>query len=144
VVIGTAAVENPQLVRDLATHHQVAVGIDVRGRVAAVRGWLEGSGVDLFELLARFEDCGVAAFVITEIARDGTFAGPDLDGLAAVLEATSVDVIASGGVGSAADLTALATLEVGGRRLAGAIVGKALHDGLFTVEEAIAACARSG
>jgi len=144
VVIGTAAVENPQLVRDLAAHHQVAVGIDVRGRVAAVRGWLEGSGVDLFDLLARFEDCGVAAFVVTEIARDGTFAGPDLDGLAAVLEATSVDVIASGGVGSATDLTALATLDVGGRRLAGAIVGKALHDGLFSVEEAMAACALSG
>ncbi len=144
VVIGTAAVENPQLVRDLATHHQVAVGIDVRGREAAVRGWLEGSGIDLFELLARFEDCGVAAFVITEIGRDGTFAGPDLDGLAAVLEATAVDVIASGGVGSAADLTALATLEAGGRGLAGAIVGKALHDGLFTVEEAMAACAASG
>jgi phosphoribosylformimino-5-aminoimidazole carboxamide ribotide isomerase len=144
VVIGTAAVENPQLVRDLATHHQVAVGIDVRGREAAVRGWLEGSGVDLFELLARFEDCGVAAFVITEIGRDGTFAGPDLDGLAGVLEATSVDVIASGGVGSADDLTALATLEAGGRRLAGAIVGKALHDGLLTVEEAMAACAACG
>ena len=144
VVIGTAAVENPQLVRDLATHHQVAVGIDVRGRVAAVRGWLEGSGVDLFDLLARFEDCGVAAFVVTEIARDGTFAGPDLDGLAAVLEATSIDVVASGGVGSAADLTALATLEVGGRRLAGAIVGKALHDGRFSVEEAVLACAVSG
>ncbi|HVF13190.1 MAG TPA: 1-(5-phosphoribosyl)-5-[(5-phosphoribosylamino)methylideneamino]imidazole-4-carboxamide isomerase [Acidimicrobiales bacterium] len=144
VVIGTAAVENPQLVRDLAGHHQVAVGIDVRGRVAAVRGWLEGSGVDLFDLLARFEDCGVAAFVVTEIARDGTFAGPDLDGLAGVLEATAVDVIASGGVGSAADLTALATLEAGGRRLAGAIVGKALHAGLLTVEEAMAACAASG
>ncbi len=144
VVVGTAAVENPQLVRDLAAHHQVAVGIDARGRVAAVRGWLEGSGVDLFDLLARFEDCGVAAFVVTEIARDGTFAGPDLDGLAAVLEATGIDVIASGGVGSAADLTALATLEVGGRRLAGAIVGKALHDGLLTVEEAMAACAASG
>ena len=144
VVIGTAAVENPQLVRDLAVHHQVAVGIDVRGRVAAVRGWLEGSGVDLFDLLARFEDCGVAAFVVTEIARDGTFAGPDLDGLAAVLEATRVDVIASGGVGSAADLTALASLEVGGRRLAGAIVGKALHDGLFSVKEAVLACAVSG
>ena len=144
VVVGTAAVENPQLVKDLATHHQVAVGIDVRGRVAAVRGWMEGSGVDLFDLVARFEDCGVAAFVVTEIARDGTFAGPDLEGLAAVLEATAVDVIASGGVGSAADLTALAGLEVGGRRLAGAIVGKALHDGRFTVEEAMAACAASG
>jgi phosphoribosylformimino-5-aminoimidazole carboxamide ribotide isomerase len=143
VVIGTAAVENPQLVHDLATHHPVAVGIDVRGREAAVRGWLEGSGVDLLELIARFEDCGVAAFVITQIARDGTFAGPDLEGLAAVLEATSVDVIASGGVGSAAHLTALATLDVGGRRLAGAIVGKAFHDGLFSVEEAMAACAAS-
>jgi len=144
VVLGTAAVENPQLVRDLAAHHQVAVGIDVRGRVAAVRGWLEGSGVDLLDLVARFEDCGVAAFVVTEIGRDGTFAGPDLEGLAAVLEATPVDVIASGGVGSAADLTALATLEVGGRRLAGAIVGKAIHDGLITVEEAMAACTASG
>ncbi len=144
VVLGTAAVENPQLVRDLAGHHQVAVGIDVRGRVAAVRGWQEGSGLDLLELLARFQDCGVAAFVVTEIGRDGTFAGPDLEGLAAVLEATAVDVIASGGVGSAADLTALATLDVGGRRLAGAIVGKALHDGLFTVEEAMAACAAFG
>lgn len=143
VVIGTAAVENPQLVRDLAAHHQVAVGIDVRGRVAAVRGWLEGSGVDLFELVARFEGCGVAAFVVTEIARDGTFAGPDLDGLAGVLEATAVDVVASGGVGSAADLTALATLAVGGRRLAGAIVGKAIHDGRLTVEEAMLACAPS-
>ena len=144
VVLGTAAVEQPELVEELAAHHHVAVGIDARDRQAAVRGWTEGSGVDLFDLLHRYEDVGVAAFVITDIGRDGTFAGPDLDGLAAVLEATAVDVIASGGVGSLADLQALCSLETGGRRLAGAIVGKALHDGLLTVEEAMAACAASG
>jgi phosphoribosylformimino-5-aminoimidazole carboxamide ribotide isomerase len=144
VVLGTAAVEFPELVKELAGHHRVAVGIDARGRQAAVRGWTEGSGIDLFDLLHQFEDAGVAAFVVTDIGRDGTFAGPDLDGLAAVLDATAVDVIASGGVGSLADLEALCSLEAGGRRLAGAIVGKAIHDGLIGVEEAMATCAASG
>ena len=140
VVIGTAAVENPELVCDLATHHQVAVGIDARGREVAVRGWTGGSGVDLFDLLARFADRGVAAVVVTDIGRDSTLEGPDLEGLAAVLDATEIPVIASGGVGSVPDLEALATLNAGGRTLEGAIVGKALYEGRFTVEEAIAAC----
>jgi phosphoribosylformimino-5-aminoimidazole carboxamide ribotide isomerase len=140
VVLGTVAVEHPQLVDELAEHHHVAVGIDTRGRDVAVRGWTEGSGTDLFDLLERFAGSGVAAFIVTDIGRDATLAGPDLEGLAAVLDATAIAVIASGGVGTLADLEALATLEASGRRLAGAIVGKALYEGRFTVEEAISAC----
>ncbi len=142
IVLGTAAVEHPELVWELASHHQVAVGIDTRGRDVAVRGWTEGSGVDLFDLLARFADRGVAAVVITDISRDATLAGPDLEGLAEVLDATTIPVIASGGVGALADLEALCTLNAGGGSLEGAIVGKALYEGHFTVEEAVAACGR--
>ena len=142
VVIGTAAVEHPELVWELAGHHQVAVGIDTRGGDVAVRGWTEGSGVDVYKVLARFADRGVAAVIVTEISRDATLGGPDLEGLASALEATEIPVIASGGVGALADLEALATLRASGRRLEGAIVGKALYEGSFTVEEAIAACER--
>jgi phosphoribosylformimino-5-aminoimidazole carboxamide ribotide isomerase len=149
VVVGTAVLEQPALVRELAAHHPVAVALDVRASgqgppEVAVRGWTQGSGTSIFDVLASLADAGVAAVVVTEISRDGTLAGPDLEGLAAVLEATAVDLIASGGVGSVADLEALATLDVGGRRLAGTIVGKALYEGAFTVEEALAACAASG
>jgi len=145
VVLGTAAVENPGLVRDLAAGHPVAVGLDVRGGEVAVRGWTEGSGRSLGEVLAGYSDAGVAAVVVTEIGRDGTLAGPDLDLFASVLEAPGgIDVIASGGVGTLADIEALAALTAGGRRLAGAIVGKALHDGVFSVGEAVAACRTSG
>lgn len=142
VVIGTAAVEHPELVWELAGHHHVAVGIDTRGREVAVRGWTEGSGVDLFDLLARFADRGVDAVIVTDISRDATLAGPDMEGLAAVIDATRIPVIASGGVGSLADLEALATLRAGGRGLEGAIVGKALYEGNVTVEEAVVACGR--
>lgn len=143
VVLGTAAVENPALVRELAAEHPVVVGVDVRDGDVAVRGWTEGSGRRLAEVLAPLDGAGLAAVVVTEIGRDGTLEGPDLELFATALEATAADVIASGGVGSLADLEALATLETGGRRLAGAIVGKALHEGVFTVEEAVAACAAS-
>ena len=141
VVLGTAAVENPGLVAELAAVHRVAVGIDARGGEAAIRGWTEAGGVSTSELLARFTDAGVDAAVVTDIGRDGTLSGPDLAGLAAVLATTTIPVIASGGVSGAADLQALARLESGGRRLAGAIVGKAIHDGRLSVEEALAACA---
>jgi phosphoribosylformimino-5-aminoimidazole carboxamide ribotide isomerase len=144
VVLGTAAVEQPALVRELAAEHPVAVGLDGRDGDVAVRGWTERSGRRVTDMLAEYEDAGVAAVVVTEIGRDGTLAGPDVEGLAAVLEATELPVIASGGVGSLADLEALASLEAAGRRLAGAIVGKALHEGLFGVREAVAACAASG
>jgi phosphoribosylformimino-5-aminoimidazole carboxamide ribotide isomerase len=141
VVVGTAALEDPAFVRRLAARRPVAVGLDARGREVAVRGWLEGSGRDLLELVAIFEDAGVAALVVTEIGRDGTLEGPDAVGLAEVLVATDVPVVASGGVGSLDDLRALAALEAGGRRLAGAIVGRAIYEGAFGVAEAVAVLA---
>ncbi len=140
VVVGTAALERPDWVRDLAGRHpgRVAVGLDARGHDVAVHGWVEGSGRDVVDVARRFGDAGVAALVVTEIGRDGTLAGPALDQLADVLGATSVDVVASGGVGTLADLQALAALEAGGRRLAGVIVGRALHEGAFRVSDALA------
>lgn len=144
VVVGTAALEDPAFVRRLAGRHPVAVGLDARGREVAVRGWREGSGLDLLEVADRFADAGVAALVVTEIGRDGTLEGPDHSGLAEVLAASAVPVIASGGVGSLGDLRALASLQVEGRRLRGAIVGRALYEGAFGVADAVAACAGAG
>lgn len=143
VVLGTAALEQPALVARLAVRYPIAVGLDARGREVAVRGWLKGSGQDLLDVARRFEDQGVQALVVTEIGRDGTLAGPDVEGLAAVLEATSLDVIASGGVGTLADLEVLAALRApGARRLAGVIVGRALYEGRFTVAEALRALSK--
>ena len=141
VVVGTAAVERPQLVTELAARFpgRVAVGLDARGRRLAVKGWTETTGADLVDVAKRLEGEGVAALVVTEIGRDGTMSGPDLDQLGAVLEATGVDVIASGGVGTLDDVRALAGLRAGpgGRSLAGIIVGRAIYEGRFTVEEAL-------
>jgi phosphoribosylformimino-5-aminoimidazole carboxamide ribotide isomerase len=139
VVLGTAALEQPDLVRRLAARHPVAVGLDARGREVAVRGWEEGSGRDLLEVAAGFADAGVAALVVTEIGRDGTLAGPDLDGLGEVLAASLLPVIASGGVGTLDDLVALAGLGADGRTLEGVIVGRAIYEGAFSVPEALAA-----
>ena len=138
VVLGTAALEDPELVRLLASRHPVAVGLDARGREVAVRGWEEGSGQDLLDVARGFADAGVEALIVTEIARDGTLEGPDLDGLGEVLEASELPVIASGGVGSLADIVALNALRSAGRRLSGAIVGRALYEGEFTLSDALA------
>ncbi len=140
VVVGTAAVEDPELVDELCRRHpgQVAVGLDARGHDVAVRGWTEGSGQDLVTLARRFEASGVAALVVTEIGRDGTLEGPDLAQLGAVLGAVATPVVASGGVGTLADLLALQGLTVGDRRLEGAIVGRALYERRFDVAEALA------
>jgi phosphoribosylformimino-5-aminoimidazole carboxamide ribotide isomerase len=140
VVVGTAALERPDWVRSLAGRYpgRVAVGLDARGRDVAVRGWVQDSGHDLVDVARRFEDAGVAALVVTEIGRDGTLSGPALEQLVAVLDATSVDVIASGGVGTLADLRRLSVLEVDDRRLAGVIVGRALYEGAFRVSDAVA------
>ncbi|MDE0614936.1 MAG: 1-(5-phosphoribosyl)-5-[(5-phosphoribosylamino)methylideneamino]imidazole-4-carboxamide isomerase [bacterium] len=137
VVIGTAAVETPELVEQVAAHQPVAVGLDARGREVATHGWEQGGGGDLLELAARFESSGAEAVVVTEISRDGTMSGPDTDGLAAVLGATELAVIASGGVATLPDLTALAAIGDPGRRLAGVIVGRALYEGRFSVEQAL-------
>ena len=139
VVVGTAAVEQPALVTELCARHpgRVAAGLDARGRDVAVRGWTEATGTDLIGIARRLEGEGVAALIVTEIGRDGTMAGPDVDQLAAVLDATGVDVIASGGVGTLDDLRTLARLKADGRSLTGVIVGRALYEGRFTVEEAL-------
>jgi phosphoribosylformimino-5-aminoimidazole carboxamide ribotide isomerase len=155
VILGTVVLDHPDLVGTLATRFpgRIAVGLDYRrdpaGRTeVAVRGWEQGTGRSVSELLGELEGAGVAAVIVTAIDRDGTLAGPDLAGLGDVLVDTTIPVIASGGVGSVADITALAGLEVTPdpagpvRRLAGAITGKALVDGRMTVEEGVAACAR--
>lgn len=138
VVLGTAALEQPELVRRLAREHRVAVGLDARGREVASRGWLEGSGRDVVDVATEFADAGVDALIVTEIGRDGTLEGPDLDGLGIMLAATAIDVVASGGVSNTDDIVALDSLEVQGRRLAGVIIGRALYEGRFTLSEALA------
>ncbi len=141
VVMGTAALEDPALVAQVAARQRVAIGLDLRGREVAVRGWAEGSGVDWAEALRRLADAGAEAVVVTQIDVEGLLGGPDAGGLAEVLAATELDVVASGGVSSIADLLALAELERAGRRLAGAIVGTAVYEGHLDVAEAVAALA---
>jgi phosphoribosylformimino-5-aminoimidazole carboxamide ribotide isomerase len=131
VVMGSAAVAQPSLVAEAARVVPVAVGLDHRNGEVAVHGWTEGSGVRLADALQWFPDA--SAFVITDIARDGMLTGPDVEGLAAVARATATPVIASGGVASLADLSALA--DVPG--IAGVITGKAVYEGRFTVAEAL-------
>ena len=141
VVIGTAALEDPAFVRRLAETHRVAVGLDANGREVAVRGWIHGSGRDVVEVATDFSDAGVEALVVTQIARDGTLEGPDMAGLAEILGASTIAVIASGGVGTLAHIGALGALRVGPRSLVGAIVGRALYEQKFTIEQAVAASA---
>ena len=138
VVMGSAAVNTPELVAEAAQLVAVAVGLDHRNGELAVHGWTEGSGVQLFDALAWFPDA--AAFVITDIGRDGMLQGPDVEGLRAAAAATSIPVIASGGVATLADVAALG--QVPG--IAGVITGKALYEGRFTVAEAVAALQAGG
>jgi len=143
VVVGTAAVEHPGLIAELAAAHpgRICVGLDARGRDVAVRGWVQGAGVDLIEVAHTVAAAGAAALIVTEIGRDGTMHGPDIEQLRAVLEAVEVPVVASGGVGGLDDLRALAAVEVDGRRLSGAIVGRAIYEGRFDTASALAALA---
>lgn len=138
VVIGTAAVENPALVEQLAADHRVAVGLDARGRDVAVHGWETSSGKDLIATARSFSGMGVDALIVTEIGRDGTLEGPDVSGLAEVLGATDIDVVASGGVGTLDDIAALAATRVEHRQLSGVIVGRAIYENKFTVADAVA------
>jgi phosphoribosylformimino-5-aminoimidazole carboxamide ribotide isomerase len=150
VVLGTAALEEPALAGRCARRWpgRVAVGLDYRVgddgvAEAQAQGWLAGSGRAVRDLLELWEKEPLGAVVATSVARDGMLAGPDLAGLGALLNTTALPVVASGGVSGVEDLIALARLEVAGRTLAGAIVGKAIVDGRFSVEEGIAACAAS-
>jgi len=132
VVMGSAAVARPEIVEQVSAVLPVAVGLDHRDGELAVHGWTEGSGVLLDDALQRFPSA--AAFIITDISRDGMLVGPDVDGLAAAVAATGTPVIASGGVSSLDDILALT--RIGG--LGGIITGKALYEGRFGVAEAIA------
>ena len=141
VNIGTAAMENPDWVRAVIGSHgdRIAVGLDVRGRTLAARGWTQEGG-DLYEALDRLDAEGCARYVITDVLKDGMLRGPNLDLYRDVCASTAAPVVASGGVSSLADLRALASLVALG--VEGAIVGKALYAGAFTLEEALAEVAR--
>jgi phosphoribosylformimino-5-aminoimidazole carboxamide ribotide isomerase len=131
VVMGSAAVREPELVEAVAPIVPVAVGLDHRNGEVAVHGWTEGSGLQLDDALAMFPTA--AAFVVTDIGRDGMLSGPDVDGLTAAARLAPSPVIASGGVADLADVAALARIE----GLGGIITGKAVYEGRFSVAEAL-------
>ncbi len=140
VNIGTAALEKPDWCASAIARYgdQVAVGLDVRGTTLAARGWTQDGG-DLWEALIRLDAQGCARYVVTDVTKDGTLRGPNLELLRQVCEATSAPVVASGGVSSLDDLVALAALAPIG--VEGTIVGKALYAGAFTLPQALAAVA---
>lgn len=137
VNLGTAALESPEWTASVIAKHgeRIAVGLDVRGRTLAARGWTKDGG-DLFETLARLDSEGCARYVVTDVNKDGTLQGPNLELLKQVCAATNKPVIASGGVSSLDDLKKLK--ELVGIGVEGSIVGKALYAGAFTLEEALA------
>ncbi|HSV65385.1 MAG TPA: bifunctional 1-(5-phosphoribosyl)-5-((5-phosphoribosylamino)methylideneamino)imidazole-4-carboxamide isomerase/phosphoribosylanthranilate isomerase PriA [Mycobacteriales bacterium] len=143
VNVGTAALEDPDWCAKAIAEHgeRVAVGLDVRGTTLAGRGWTREGG-ELFEVLARLNAEGCARYVVTDVRRDGTLTGPNLDLLRQVCAHTDRPVIASGGVSSLADLRAIAGLVPAG--VEGTIVGKALYAGAFTLPEALAAVSEPG
>jgi len=139
VNLGTAALEDPEWTAKVIAEfgERIAVGLDVRGHTLAARGWTREGG-DLFETLARLDRDGCARYIVTDVAKDGTLTGPNLELLREVCAATSKPVVASGGVSTLADLEAIKSLTAIG--VEGAIVGKALYAGAFTLQEAIAPC----
>jgi phosphoribosylformimino-5-aminoimidazole carboxamide ribotide isomerase len=137
VIIGTAAVRDPALVKQAASAFpgRVVVGLDARDGRVAVEGWAATSELSALELARRFEDAGVAAIVYTDVARDGMLKGLNLDSTIALAEAVSIPVVASGGLASIDDVRALLTPRA--QKLAGAIVGRALYDGRLDAAEAL-------
>jgi phosphoribosylformimino-5-aminoimidazole carboxamide ribotide isomerase len=138
VIIGTAAVRDPALVRAAAKEFpgRVAVGLDARDGKVAVEGWAATSELTALDIARRFEDAGVAAIVYTDVARDGMLAGLNLDATIALAEAVAIPIIASGGLASIADVRAL--IEPRAQKLAGAIAGRALYDGRLDAAQALA------
>jgi phosphoribosylformimino-5-aminoimidazole carboxamide ribotide isomerase len=138
VILGTAALRDPALVREACRRFpgRVAVGIDARGGRVAVAGWAQTSQIAALDLALRFEDAGVAAIIFTDIERDGMMEGVNVDQTAGLARALKTPVIASGGIASLEDLTALKRHEADG--IAGAILGRALYDGRVALEAALA------
>lgn len=143
IILGTAAVKNPDLVRDACTAFpgRIAVGIDARNGRVAVEGWAETSDVTAVDLAKQFEDAGVAAIVHTDIDRDGVLGGPNLDASAALADAVKIPVIVSGGVATIEDLHAIKLRAQNSPGIAGVISGRALYDGRIDLSEAIVALA---
>lgn len=138
VVLGTAAVEQPELLEVLANKgFRIAVGIDGKDGYVATRGWQVATELKVAELASRFESSGAETAIVTEIQRDGTLEGPDLQGLSEMLAETSLPIIASGGLSSLQDLKDLIQLENAGRQLSGVITGKALYEGKMELPEAL-------
>jgi len=137
VIIGTAAVRNPALVKEAAKRFpkKIVVGLDARDGKVAVQGWAETSELSALEIARRFEDVGVAAIIYTDVARDGMLKGLNLDATIALADAISIPVIASGGLASIDDIRAL--LEPRAKKLEGAIAGRALYDGRLDAAEAL-------
>ena len=138
VIIGTAAVRDPEFVKEAAKkfHGRVAVGLDARDGKVAVQGWAETSELTVLEIARRFEDAGVSAIIYTDITRDGLLKGINWDATIALAEAISIPVIASGGLASIDDIKAM--LEPRAKKLEGAIAGRALYDGRLDPAEALA------
>jgi phosphoribosylformimino-5-aminoimidazole carboxamide ribotide isomerase len=134
VIIGSIAVSNPEFAIEMIEKYgaKIAVGIDAKNGYVATHGWLDTSSVKAIELAKRFADAGAETFIFTDIATDGTLAGPNIDAVCELAEVTGKNVIASGGVSSLADLQAIAK-----KGIRGAIVGKALYENRFTLKEAL-------
>ncbi len=143
IVLGTASVKNPDLVRDACATFpgRIAVGIDARNGRVAVEGWAETSDVTAIDLATQFEDAGVAAIIHTDIDRDGVLGGPNLDASAALADAVKIPVIVSGGVATIEDLHAIKLRAQNSPGIAGVISGRALYDGRIDLSEAIIALA---
>ncbi len=137
VIIGTAAQRNPQLVIEACQKFpgQIVVGIDAKNGMVAVQGWAELTNISAVDLAKKFEDCGVAAIIYTDISRDGMMGGPNLEATKSLAEAISIPVIASGGVSSLKDIENLMAIEASG--VTGAITGKAIYTGAINLREAI-------
>lgn len=137
VIIGTAAQRNPELVIEACQKFpgQIVVGIDAKNGMVAVQGWAELTDISAVDLAKKFEDCGVAAIIYTDISRDGMMGGPNLEATKALAEAISIPVIASGGVSSLKDIENLMAIEQSG--ISGAITGKAIYTGAINLREAI-------
>jgi phosphoribosylformimino-5-aminoimidazole carboxamide ribotide isomerase len=129
IILGTAALRDPQLVKDAARDHpgRIAVGIDAKDGKVAVQGWAEASEIEVIELARRFEDAGVAAIIFTDIARDGMLGGVNVAATATLANSVRIPIIASGGVSGMSDIEALLTAP--SRNILGVVIGRALYDG---------------
>jgi 1-(5-phosphoribosyl)-5-[(5-phosphoribosylamino)methylideneamino] imidazole-4-carboxamide isomerase/N-(5'phosphoribosyl)anthranilate isomerase len=136
VNLGTAAIENPEWTAKVIGQYgeKIAVGLDVRGHTLATRGWTEQGG-DLFEMIAKLDAAGCSRYIVTDVSKDGTLAGPNLELLREVCAATKAPVVASGGIAALQDLVDLRAMT--GIGIEGAIVGKAIYSGAFTVSQAL-------